>query len=130
MELTLVDTLGAIVIINRSEPMPASAVASSVNASDLAERMGISLEALGSAIHVPSELLRSNPRDPNWLPKLEPILALWNNAVVLFGNEKRAQRFFVQNRPDLQDRSPLYYFENAQPMVVANLIDAMREMLP
>ena len=130
MELTLIDTLGAIVIVNRSEPMPAHAVALSVNPSDLAERMGISLEALSSAVHVPSEQLRNNPRNPNWQPKLEPIIALWDEMVTLFGTEQQARKFLVQKRPELQNQPPLYYLENAQLEVVANLVNAMREMLP
>jgi uncharacterized protein (DUF2384 family) len=61
---------------------------------------------------------------------LEPVIALWDEIVTLFGTEQQARKFLVQKRPELQNQPPLYYFEHAQLEVVANLIDAMREMLP
>jgi hypothetical protein len=107
-----------------------AAVFESVNALDLASRMGISLDTLSRAIGADPNGLNSNPRGSIFQPGLKAIADLWEDIVIMSGDEEHARLFLGYPRPDLRGNPPIYYLEHGRPNVVRSLVFAMREMLP
>lgn len=109
---------------------PAQAGLKAVNALDLASKMGVSVEILSHAIGIDPAVLVQNPRGSERDKELGMISELWENLLVLVGDEGRARLFLNQQHPELADQAPIYYLERGKPEVVLNLVFAMREMLP
>lgn len=101
-----------------------------LNALDLAGKMGISLETLSQAIDADVIAVKEKPRAEHWQKRLRVVADLWENLLILFGNEEDARLFLNKPRPELKSRTPLYYLENGRPNVVLNLVFSIREMLP
>jgi uncharacterized protein (DUF2384 family) len=109
---------------------PGTALAEPINALDLATRMGISLDVLSAATNVNIDELRDNPRSNQGQDALRKLASIWDQIVIVFGNEARGRVFLEQERPELEDKSPIYYLKNGRRGVVENLVFAIREMLP
>jgi hypothetical protein len=92
--------------------------------------MDISIDILSHAIGVDPNEISSNPRNPNLQEKLRTIVALWDDVLILAGNEAQGRLFLKQPRPELQGNSPMYFLQHGRPKVVRNLVFAMLEMLP
>lgn len=101
-----------------------------VNALDLQNKMGISLETFSRAIHADPQQLRDNPRSQNWQTQLRIMADVWTNLLILFGNETHAKEFLKRRRPEFKNRTAIEYFDDGRPKVVLNLLCSMREMLP
>jgi hypothetical protein len=130
MKTKFVDAREKSAIPYRNTMSAPSAAVNSVNALNLASRMDIGIDILSHAIGVDSSELSSNPRDPKLQEKLMTVVALWDDLVILAGDEAQARLFLKQQRPELQGNSPVYYLQRGRPNVVRNLVFAMLEMLP
>jgi len=70
-----------------------AAVLESVNAVNLASRLGIGLDTLSRAIGADPVRLNNHPRDPKFQDKLRVIADLWKDVPGFFG--RRRTRSFV-----------------------------------
>jgi Protein of unknown function (DUF2384) len=101
-----------------------------VNALDLADKMGVGLETIARAIGADPEAISKNPRDPSKEQELRVVSGLWQDLIVLVGDEKDARLFLTQRRSELKGKRPVDFLDQGKPQVVLNLIGAMREMIP
>jgi hypothetical protein len=105
------------------------AIKDPVNPFDLSAQMGISLETLSKATHVDLNDLAANPTAHSQA-RLRPVANLWLDLTATFGGGENAKLFLNLDRPELMDKTPLYYLEQGEPEIVQHLVHAIREMLP
>lgn len=130
MKLNLVDFLGKSTVPHTNVMSSPSHAVDTVNAMNLASRMDVGIDVLSQAIGVNPSELQNNPRDPNLQEKLRAIAALWEDVLILAGDQAHGRLFLNQQRPELRGNTPMYYLQHGRPNVVRRFVVSMLEMLP